>query len=72
MRGCIDGNPWGRKLTESMKVNKNGITIPGDKYYLNYSYKLPVSFNPDIMYLLIYVYDDTSKEILQVIKQKVN
>jgi hypothetical protein len=71
MRGCIDNKPWGRKLVESMKVNKNGISVPGNKYYLNYSYKLPEQFNPDIMHLLIYVYDDSTKEILQVIKQKV-
>ncbi len=71
MRGCIDGLPMGRKLTELMKVDKNGAVIAGDKYYLNYSYKLPAQFNAEIMHLLIYVYDSSTMEILQVIRQKV-
>jgi len=54
-----------------MKVDKNGEVIAGDKYYLNYSYKLPSQFNAEIMHLLIYVYDSSTNEILQVIRQKV-
>ena len=61
----------GRKITEDMKVDKNGALITGDKYYLNYSYRLPDQYNPDNMHLLIYVYRNDTKEILQVIKQKI-
>jgi hypothetical protein len=70
-RGCIDGLAMGRKLVDAMKVDKNGLAIQGDKYYLNYSYKLPSQFNPDNMHLLIYVYRKDTKEILQVIKKKI-
>lgn len=70
LRGCIDGFAMGRKLTDAMKIDKNGVAIPGNKYYLNYSYKLPEQYNVDNMSLLIYVYDSSTKEVLQVIKQK--
>ena len=70
-RGNIDGKPMGRKITEDMKVDKNGAIVVGDKYYLNYSYRLPDQYNPDNMHLLIYVYRNDTKEILQVIKQKI-
>lgn len=70
-RGCIDGKAMGRKLTDAMKVDKDGNVLLGDKYYLNYSYKLPAQYNPEIMHLLIYVYDNNTKEILQVIKQDI-
>ena len=71
MRGCIDGKSWGRKLTDAMKVDKNGEVIEGDKYYLNYSYKLPAQYNPANMHVLIHVYDNATKEILQVIEHRV-
>lgn len=71
MRGCIDENPMGRKLTGAMKVDKNGNSVSGDKYYLNYSYKLPVQYDVNNMHFLIYVYDKLTLEILQVIRQKV-
>lgn len=74
-RGCIDGNASGRKLTAEMKVDKNGNPISGNKYYLNYSYKIPNQLsgqhNKDNMHFLIYVYDNNTKEILQVIKQEI-
>lgn len=67
MRGCIDGNTWGRTLQASDMID--------NKYYLNYSFLVPNqldgNFNVENMHLLIYVYDKTSKEILQVIKQKI-
>lgn len=71
MRGCIDNQPMGRQITSAFKVDKNGNVLTGNKYYINYSYKLPSQYNADIMHLLIYVYDNTTKEILQVIRQKV-
>ncbi len=70
-RGCIDNLALGRKLTNSDKKDKEGKIIEGNKYYLNYSYKLPVDYNPNNMHLLIYVYNKSSKEIYQVIKQKI-
>lgn len=68
-RACIDGFAMGRKLTEANKVDKNGDPTTGNKYYLNYSYKLPDQYNPDNMHLLIYVYNKTTKEVLQVIRK---
>lgn len=68
-RGCIDGFSMGRKLTDNDKKDKNGKVLPGDKYYLNYSYKLPEKFNPENMHFLIYVYDKASSEIYQVIRK---
>ncbi len=69
MRGCLDGKSFGRKLISSMKVDKNGNVLTGNKYYLNYSYKLPEQYNKDNMHLLIFVYDGETNQILQVIKQ---
>lgn len=70
-RGCIDGKAMGRKLTDADKKDKDGKSISGDKYYLNYSYKLPIQYNPANMHLLIYVYDSSTKEIYQVIRKNV-
>ena len=69
MRGCIDNQPMGRQITSAFKVDKNGNILTGNKYYINYSYKLPEQYNPENMHLLIYVYNNTTKEILQVIKK---
>lgn len=63
MRGCIDGKAFGRTLTAADQ-NPNG------KYYVNYTYQLPDQYNPDNVHLLIYVYDKTTYEIYQVIKQE--
>jgi hypothetical protein len=65
MRGCIDGQPFGRILKEIDK-KENG------KYYLNYSYKIPAQYNPSNMHLLIFVIDKVTNEIYQVIKQEIN
>ncbi len=69
MRGCLDGKSFGRKLMTSMKVDKNGNVLTGNKYYINYSYKLPAQYNKDNMHLLIFVYDGETNQILQVVKQ---
>jgi hypothetical protein len=63
MRGCIDGKAFGRDLTSA--------DLQNGKYYVNYSYKLPEQYNPDIMHVLIYVYDKVTMEVYQVIKQEV-
>ena len=66
MRGCIDGRSFGRTLKPADMID--------DKYYLNYSFIVPNQLdgnhNPDNMHVLIYVYDKSSFEIYQVIKQK--
>lgn len=60
-RGCIDGLAWGRTLTDDVK-DLNG------KYYLNYSYAIPSSYDPANCHLLVYAYDKVTYEIFQVIK----
>jgi len=69
-RGCLDGLAMGKKLTATSKKDKNGKEVVGDKYYLNYSYKLPESYNPVNMHLLIFVYNKSTNEIYQVIKKE--
>lgn len=68
-RACIDGFAMGRQLTEANKVDKDGDPVSGNKYYLNYSYKLPDQYNPDNMHLLIYLYNKETNEVLQVIRK---
>ncbi len=68
-RGCIDGLSMGRKLTTEFKKDKDGKVTTGDKYYLNYSYKLPEIYDPLNMHLLIFVYNNSTKEIYQVIRK---
>ncbi|MEN9303320.1 MAG: hypothetical protein RL264_1749 [Bacteroidota bacterium] len=66
-RGNLNGQAFGRPLTAADMQN--------GKYYVNYSFKVPNqldgTFNKDNMHLLIYVYDRTTWEIYQVIKQKI-
>jgi hypothetical protein len=64
MRGCIDGKTFGKTLTPA-NLSTNG------KYYLNYSYKLPTTYDPTNMHVLIYVYDKTTMEIYQVIEHEI-
>jgi hypothetical protein len=67
LRGCVDELTWGRTLTDDLMVN--------GKYYVNYSFVVPDQLdgthNPENMHVLIYVYDKTTLEIYQVIKQKI-
>jgi len=69
--GCIDGRGMGRQITEENKVDKDGNVLNGNKYYLNYSYRLPEQYNPENIHLLIYVYSKSTYEIYQVIKQEI-
>jgi hypothetical protein len=66
-RGNLNNQAFGRVLTASDLTN--------GKYYVNYSFVLPNQLNgahnPDNMHLLIYVYDRTTWEIYQVIKQPI-
>lgn len=64
LRGCIDGRTFGKVLTDTDKGANN-------KYYVNYTYKLPTQYNPDNMKLYIYVYDKTTEEIYQVIEKHI-
>lgn len=63
-RGNIDQLTWGTTLN-STYLNSNG------KYYKNYSFALPSTYDPTNMHLLIYVYNKTTLEILQVIHQDI-
>jgi len=62
LRACIDNKAFGRTLQAS-DLGTNG------KYYVNYSYKLPDEYDVENMHMLIYVYDKTTEEIYQVIKE---
>jgi hypothetical protein len=66
-RGNLNNQAFGRTL-ESTDM-QNG------KYYVNYSFVVPNqldgNYNASNMHLLIYVYDRTTWEIYQVIKQKI-
>jgi Outer membrane protein Omp28 len=65
LRGTIDNAAFGRTLTNTY-LNANG------NYYVNYSYALPSSLEADNTHLLIYVYDKSTYEIYQVIKEPIN
>jgi hypothetical protein len=62
-RNCIDGNAFGRTLTDTY--------LKDGKYYLNYSYKIPAQYNPANMHLLVYVLDKVTNEIYQVIRVEI-
>jgi len=66
-RGNLNNQAFGRIL----KV----VDMIDGKYYINYSFVVPNqldgNYNPENMHLLIYVFDGNSKEIYQVIKQKI-
>ena len=66
-RGNLNNQAFGRIL-------ENSDLIDG-KYYVNYSFIVPNqldgNYNPSNMHILIYVYDSTTWEIYQVIKQKI-
>lgn len=62
MRDCIKSDWKGRQLTDDL--------LTDGKYLLDYSYVLPSIYNPDNVHLLVYVRDEVTDEIYQVIKQK--
>ncbi|MCO5261138.1 MAG: hypothetical protein M9916_13445 [Crocinitomicaceae bacterium] len=69
--GNVGNTLWGTTLTDALK-KENG------KYYLDYSFVVPneitldgsAHFNASNMHLLIYVFDKTTYEIYQVVKEK--
>lgn len=66
-RGNLNGQAFGRILKSSDLTN--------GKYYINYSFVVPNqldgNYNAENMHVLVYVYDRTTWEIYQVIKQKI-
>ncbi len=60
-RGNIDNLAFGRNLKAS-NLKSNG------KYYLDYSYELPVAYDPTNCHLLVYTMNKSTYEIYQVIK----
>ena len=73
MRGCLDKRPFGQKLDSDHVID--------GKYYYNYSVMLPEgpfntgdghTFDYSNMYLIVYVRDNITEEIYQVIKHDFN
>ena len=66
-RGNLNNTPFGKTLTQADLLN--------GKYYINYSFVVPNqldgNYNADNMHILIYVYDKTTYEVYQVIKQTI-
>ncbi|MEX1192521.1 MAG: Omp28-related outer membrane protein [Brumimicrobium sp.] len=62
--GSIDDNPFGIEIFPA-------TTPSGEKITFDYSYSLPMGIDASNMHFLIYLYDVSNYEILQVIKQKV-
>jgi hypothetical protein len=60
-RGNIDGLAFGRPISDDYK------TLNG-KYQVDISYKLPPTFDPTNMHLLVYLMNPITYEIYQVIK----
>ncbi|MGB0932756.1 MAG: Omp28-related outer membrane protein [Lishizhenia sp.] len=61
--GTIDEQAWGQQIFTSTNVS-------GSKIIKDYSYEIPASYDKDNMHLLIYAYNEDTKEVYQVIKQK--
>ena len=62
--GTVDGRAFGKQLDDAHK-DANG------KYYFDYSYKLPILYNPNNMHVIIYVRDAVTEEIYQVIEHHI-
>ena len=62
-RGNVFGETWGRSIA-------SGEINAGTKVVTNFSYKLPDELTNESMHFLIYVYDKSTYEILQVIKHE--
>ena len=60
-RGCLDGQAWGQSVTK---------TNAGDKSYFDYSYQLPSGQTNDEFHVLVYVFNTSTYEILQVIEHE--
>jgi hypothetical protein len=66
-RGNLNNETFGRPITSENLIN--------DKYLINYSFTVPDqldgTYNPANMHLLICAFNQTTWEIYQVIKQKI-
>lgn len=62
-RGSIDGFAFGQPLDAEH-------LMPSGNYEHFYIYELPTDYNPDNMHVIIYVRDEVTEEVYQVIKQK--
>lgn len=63
--GSIDNRPWGQRVFSSAESQ-------GSKVVFDYSYAIPSGLSNENMHVLIYVYDESTYEIYQVIKQKLH
>jgi hypothetical protein len=61
--GTLDAQPWGQTIAI-------GALTAGQTFNFDYSYGIPSGLTKDDVHFLIYVYDDATKEILQVIKHE--
>jgi hypothetical protein len=62
LRGMIDNRTFGKVLSPDDLGSNN-------KYYVDYSYKLPNEYDPNNMKVYIYVYDKITQEIYQIIEK---
>jgi hypothetical protein len=63
MRDCVQTGWRGKKITEG--------TLENGKYYFYYIYELPAQYDASNMHFLIYVRNNVTEEIYQVIKQDI-
>lgn len=61
--GTVDGQAWGQNVA-------SGSIDAGLKVNIDYSYGIPNGLTKDDIHFLIYVYNDDTKEIMQVIKHE--
>lgn len=62
-RGNVFGETWGRNVA-------NGDIVAGTKIVTNFSYELPDDLTNETMHFIIFVYDKTTYEVMQVIKHE--
>jgi hypothetical protein len=61
--GNLFGETWGRAVG-------NGAMAAGTKVYTDFSYEIPDGLTTDEIHFLIYVYDKSTYEVIQVIKHE--
>lgn len=65
-RGNIDGQLWGQPL-----LSDGAALLAGKNALMYYSYKIPQEYDPAKCHLLIYIMNNDTKEIYQVIKAEI-
>lgn len=63
-RGNMDNRAFGRNM-EASNLNANG------KYYLDYSYQLPVQYDASNCHFLVYAMNKTTYEVYQVVQVEI-